>query len=64
MGHKVKTFHWHKGHLRVQERYFASLDDAKSFLSTEELDVFEAKIYDDGDELVHVHVDAATDSYA
>lgn len=63
MGHKVRAFHWSKGHLRVQERHFDSLESAHAFLADDELDIFEAKIYDDSNELVYVHADI-TDTYA
>jgi hypothetical protein len=65
MGHKVRAFHWNKGHLRVQERHFDSLESAQAFLADGDLDLFEAKIYNDGDELVHhAVVDSSTDTYA
>jgi hypothetical protein len=64
MAHKVKAFHWSKGHLRVQERHFDSLESAQAFINSGELEVFEAKIYNDDDELLH-HVSAnVTDTYA
>ena len=63
MAHKVKAFHWSKGHLRVQERHFDSLESAQAFINSDELEIFEAKIYED-DELLH-HVSApVADTYA
>jgi hypothetical protein len=64
MAHKVKAFHWSKGHLRMQERHFDSLESAQAFINSGELDVFEAKIYNDDDELTH-HVSAeSAETYA
>jgi hypothetical protein len=65
MAHIVKAFHWKNGHLRVQERHFDSLDSARAFVyESDELDVFEAKIYDDSNTLVAATSSAATESYA
>lgn len=64
MGHKVKAFHWHNGHLRVQERHFDSLESAQRFAAGDDLDLFEAKIYNDDDELVHHVTATSSDTYA
>ena len=63
MAHKVKAFHWSKGHLRVQERHFDSLESAQAFINSDELEIFEAKIYEDDDLLHHVSATVA-DTYA
>ena len=48
----------------MQERHFDSLESAQAFINSGELDVFEAKIYNDDDELTH-HVSAeSAETYA
>ena len=64
MTHKVKAFHWNKGHLRVQERHFDSLESAQAFINSDELEIFEAKIYNEDDELTHHVTDVSADNYA
>ena len=64
MTHKVKAFHWSKGHLRVQERHFDSLESAEAFINGDELDIFEAKIYNEDDELTHHVTAVSADTYA